>query len=142
MVSRFNHLVGSWRHVPLFVSIGWFVFTATTRLREQNVRAFVRGLRAGTRPLGTQQTVLRMCSYWLWRAFRGSDTCYMRSITLYRFLDVPSERLRLHMGIEHRTDPAERLRSHAWVTLDGEVIYGPPVAFEGRVREIAFEPAS
>jgi hypothetical protein len=142
MVGRWKQVVGGPRDVPLFLAIGWFILTSRFRLSRRDVRAFVRALRTGRRPLGSQQTVMRMCSYWLWRAFRNCNTCYMRSITLYRFLDAPSSRLGLHMGIEQRANPAERLRSHAWVTLDGSVIYGPPVAYEGRLREIPLEAVS
>lgn len=138
-LARLRRLIGTPHDAALFFRIGWFLFVAPVRLRHQDVREFVRGLRSGRRPLGSQETVLRMSGCWLFRCFPSRNTCYMRSMTLYRFLDAPSRQLRLHLGIERRSNLAERLRGHAWVSLGGRIIYGPPIAFEGRVREIALD---
>ncbi len=142
MVERWQRLIGGWRNVPLFLNIGWFIFRAPARMRRQDLRTFVRGLRSGTHPLGSQALIARMSSYWLWRCFQSRNTCYIRAMTLYRFLDVPSDRVRLHLGIEHRDRAHDRLHGHAWVSVDGRIIDGPPVAYEGRVREIPLDAVS
>ncbi len=66
-----------------------------------------------------------MRAFWLLRFFGRHNTCYIRAMTLYRYLDTESERLRLHLGVERRDDPAERLRGHAWVSLDGTIWRAP-----------------
>jgi hypothetical protein len=55
---------------------------------------------------------------------------------MYRFLQAPEEQLKLHLGIERRDDLRERLRGHAWVTLNGTALEAPTPVLEGRVREI------
>lgn len=139
MVRQWGRLLGGRHSLRLFVSIGWFILRAPDRMRRQDLRTFVRGLRAAKRPRGTHERVSRMASYWFWRCFPSRNTCYMRAMTLYRFLDVSSDRVRLHLGIEHRESTHDRLHGHAWVSVDGRIIEGPPIAYEGRVREIALD---
>lgn len=65
-----------------------------------------------------------------------SNTCYVRALTLYRYLDAPDDRVAVHFGIELQKPGDERLHGHAWVTVDGKILEGPPAALEGRIREI------
>ena len=64
------------------------------------------------------------------------NTCFMRALTLYRFLDASQRDLRLHFVIEPERSPGDRLRSHAWVTVDGEVVEEPDLRESGQVHEI------
>jgi hypothetical protein len=76
-------------------------------------------------------------SWWLRRApLRRFNTCYVRAIVLYRFLRGDDDAIQLHFGIETREQLHERLRGHAWVTLNGVALEAPPPVQEGRIREI------
>jgi hypothetical protein len=59
---------------------------------------------------------------------RSRDTCYVRALTLYRFLDPGTHDVQLRVGVEWHDRPGGVLRGHAWVTLDGQVLEGPPEA--------------
>ncbi len=139
IAQRWRLFVGGWDGLPLFFAIGWFIWRAPRALARQDLRTFVRALRRGRRPVGTHSNIQRMRGFWLTRCFRTHNTCYVRAMTLYRFLDAQSGGLRLHLGIENATAEHDRLHAHAWVSLEGSIVEGPPAAYEGRVREIALE---
>lgn len=68
--------------------------------------------------------------------FRSHNTCYVRALTLYRFINAPNQQVGIHFGIEQRNDPKERLRGHAWVSIDGEVVEGPQDQITGKLIEM------
>jgi hypothetical protein len=59
---------------------------------------------------------------------RSRDTCYVRALTLYRFLDPGTHDVQLRVGVEWHDRPGGVLRGHASVTLDGAVLEVPPEA--------------
>ncbi|MFN2449583.1 MAG: lasso peptide biosynthesis protein [Candidatus Baltobacteraceae bacterium] len=139
IAQRFRAVVGHPRNLPLFVQVGWFIATAPNRMAKTELSSFVRTLREGALRRADRGTLSRMRAFWLVRFFPRHNTCYIRAMTLYRFLQCDTGRLRLHFGIEHRSNSRERLHGHAWVSHDGSVIEGPPIAFTGGVREIVLE---
>lgn len=64
------------------------------------------------------------------------NTCYVRALTLYRYVDVPDAELALHLGIEHRDAAHTRLHGHAWVTRNGSVLEAPTAVTDGKIYEI------
>lgn len=75
--------------------------------------------------------------HWLWiPILRSHNTCYVRAITLYRFLDFGGRVFRIHLGIEPAAGSGVRLRGHASITVDEKVLDAPGPLLEGRVREI------
>ena len=58
----------------------------------------------------------------------------MRAFTLYRFVDAGERDLRIHFGVE--LDRSDRLHGHAWVTVDGELLEGPPEVTDGSIVEV------
>lgn len=88
-------------------------------------------------PRADCERIFRLRSWWLRRPlFRRFDTCYVRAIVLYRFLQAADDDVRLHFGIETREHVHERLRGHAWVSLRGRVVEAPSAVSAGRIREI------
>ena len=71
---------------------------------------------------------------------RARNTCYMRALTMYRFLDAGDATVRFHVGVEERDDPAVRLHGHAWVSVDGVVIEEGPLAVGRPMREVDVDP--
>jgi hypothetical protein len=68
------------------------------------------------------------------------NTCYVRAITLYRFLGAGGGALRIHFGVEPGVSADDRVRGHAWVTHGGELLEPPEPVVAGRVREIYAYP--
>ena len=103
-------------------------------------RGSSRELRVGHRPaaadvVAARDRIARLRSAWLaLPRLRRRNTCYVRALTLYRFLDAGGRDVGLHVGIErHQTD---RLRGHAWITVDGQMLEGPPEVEAGSIVEV------
>ena len=129
--------------------IGWlirialFIVRAPRDLAHTDVATFVERLRTGPRPkasdlrAGTERVkrlrgaCLGMPA--LWRR----DSCYVRALTLYRFLDPGTREVNLHFGVELPDAGQQRLHGHAWVTADREILEGPDAVLAGRIRELA-----
>lgn len=142
IAQRASRLLDEPADISLALRIGWFVLRAPALLRRYELGAFVALLRRARarefkRYRATHAKIERLRAVWLKLPYlRSRDMCYVRALTLYRFLDVEDERLGVHIGVEYRDDPRERLRGHAWVTFDGSVLEGPDVVRAGRVREL------
>jgi Transglutaminase-like superfamily len=136
------------RDVPLALRVGWFLFRAPVELDSQDLRAFLGRLHDAPRPRATDlcqgmQRVVRVRRAWLsLPLLRRRDTCYLRALTLYRFLDGHGRHVMLHFGVEPPRAPGERLHGHAWVTVDGELLEGPPDTDLARVVEVNLNGAS
>lgn len=128
--------------VLLAVQMGLFVWRAPAALRSQHLAVYLRRLRrhrgAARRDLAAAHArIVRIRQAWLWMPFfRNRDSCYVRALALYRFLEAGDLPVRLHFGIEEPRAPGERLHGHAWVSVGDQFFEGPPVFAEGRLREI------
>lgn len=128
--------------VPLAARMAWFIARCDRRLASRRLPDFVAELDAhrpatGMSVADAYPTIARvrgavLRAPWL----RRRNTCYVRALTLYRFLPSGEGTLGFHIGVEPSSGTRERLRGHAWVTLDGVLLEGPPEVVEDRVREI------
>lgn len=142
MVGAVCRLVRRPGDVPLMIAIGWFVATIPKRIeRAGDFEQLLNHLREARWPRASQERVARLRGWWLWKRYGDRNTCYVRALTMYRFLDAPSEGLRLHLGIEERDASHDRLHGHAWVSVGGRIVEGPEPALAGRVREIPLAKA-
>ena len=73
----------------------------------------------------------------LWRR----NTCYIRAVTLYRFLDGGGRRVRVHFGVEQPVSAQERLRGHAWVSVDDAMLEAPDAVRLARIHEVPLHVA-
>jgi hypothetical protein len=144
-------LRGALRHpgdVPLALRLGWFLLRAPTDLEDRDLRAFLAEVRDAPRPpaadayQGMQRVVRVRRALLSLPILRRRDTCYLRALSLYRFLDGAGRQVAFHLGVEPPRKTGERLRGHAWVTLDGELLEGPPDADLARVVEVNLSGAS
>ena len=128
--------------MSLAVAIGYFMWRVPAHLHDAHLADFLATLRAQPRPAAadagaSRERILRLQRLWLRLPFfRSRDNCYVRALTLYRFLDAGDRRVSIHFGIEQKADPRERLRGHAWVCVDGVFFEGPPEMRDGTVREV------
>ena len=125
----------------LTVRIALFIARLPADLGRQDVASFLRELRSSPRPpcadvhagvarvKRIRDAVLSLPRYW------QRNTCYVRALTLYRFVDAGERRLRLHFGIERQ----ERLHGHLWLTLDRELLEAPDGVMLSALREVPFD---
>jgi hypothetical protein len=112
------------------VRIGWFIWRCPSGIERHDLAAFLADLRkrrhpSAADPEASRARIVDLRGAWLrLRPLRTHDTCYVRAITLYRFLDAPGRAVRIHFGVE--SGRRDRLHGHAWVTLDGVLLEGPP----------------
>ena len=131
----------------LFVCICAFIVRLRGDVRRLDVPAFFRMLRDAPRPRARSferdyQRIVRLrdaalAMPRLWRR----DTCYVRALTLYRFLDAGERRIQVHFGVEQPASSAERLRGHAWISVDGRLFEAPDAVRFRRVHEVPLHVA-
>ena len=122
--------------LPLWLAVGHFILRAPARLGRTPLPSFLARLAAQIRHGAEFAEVHRLTQRWLrLPGLRGADTCYLRSLVLFRFVDPRGGDLCLHFGVDEPRDGG-RLHGHAWVSLRGEMLNPPPSHAEGRLREI------
>lgn len=68
------------------------------------------------------------------------NTCYVRALMFYRFLDSSGTRMQIHFLVEPARTQGDRLRGHAWVTIGQTMIEPPPPDVVARSRGIYTYP--
>jgi hypothetical protein len=123
--------------LPLWLAIGHFIVRAPARLARSELPAFLGRVAAQPRDGSDFARVARLTRRWL-RLFplRSRDTCYLRSLVFFRFVDARNGELCLHFGVDETRGEGERLHGHAWVSLDGKPLNAPRTLAQGRLREI------
>jgi hypothetical protein len=114
-------------------------------MEKNGLPALLEELSSQPRPtapsvLAGVERIARLRGFWLRRGFfRSRNTCYLRALTLYRFIDDRNHCIRIHYGIEHGCGK-DRQRGHAWVTVDRMLWEAPDATLDGCVREIYVFP--
>lgn len=118
--------------VPLALRIGFFIWRIPNQLEQSSLPALLDLLQAAGRPAApdlaaSRERVHRLSRLWFRLPFlRDRNTCYLRSLIYFRFLDSRGKPLRIHFVVEPERTRAGRLRGHAWVSVGQEVIEPPP----------------
>ena len=148
VVQRLRNVLrqpGDWL---LGLRIGWFLWQLPPQMEQLALPVLLERLRTAPRPpaadaVGAVARIARLRQPWLNHPPLASrNTCYMRALTLYRFVDPRGRALRIHFGIEPGVDARDRLRGHAWITVNDEVFEPPDPLLAGRVREIYCHPSA
>lgn len=121
---------------PLWLAVGHFLLRAPARLARTELPVFLARLAAQPRDGSDFTRIARLSRRWL-RLFplRSRDTCYLRSLVLFRFIDARGGDMCVHFGVDEPR-AGERLHGHAWVSLDGQPLNAPATLAEGRLKEI------
>jgi hypothetical protein len=134
LALRLGHTVRGASDILWLVRIGWFVLRLPRNVERTHLESFLGHLEQAPRPrvadprVGAER-IGRLRQPWLrLPGLRSRDTCYVRALTLYRFLHPVGHDVQLRVGVEWFDRVGGVLRGHAWVTLDGEVLEGPPEA--------------
>lgn len=120
--------------LPAWLAVGHFIARAPARLGRTELPRFLERL---AREAGRydERRIGRLSRRWLRvPGLRGRDTCYLRSLVLFRFLRSDGD-VSIHFGIDE-PEPNERLHGHSWVCVDGRPLNPPATLAQGRLREI------
>jgi hypothetical protein len=128
--------------VALAGRMGFFLLLIARRLDKMPLSELLKEMdeNKGMTVRGVER-IARLRQAWLASPFLSArNTCYVRAMTLYRFLDSGSKVKRIHFGVEPGVSATDRLHGHAWVTLDSELLEAPEPVLAGRVRELYAYP--
>lgn len=147
LLQRARRLLRQPGDIGLTLRIGWFVWRLPHRLRKEPLPQLLDAIRAAGRPPAADvasglERIIRLRTPWLRRyRFGTHNTCYVRALSLYRFLDAGERDLRIHFVVEPARTPGERIRGHAWITVDNQIIEEPErLRAEGRTHEVYSHP--
>ncbi len=133
------------------VRIGWFLVRLPAEVGNAHLTEFLDRTAAAARPAAggssdadvaaAADRVVRLRTPLLklpW--LRQRNTCYVRALTLLRFLDARGRDVRFNIAAEWFDKPGGVLRGHAWITVNGEIVDGPPeVDSHDRLQPITIE---
>jgi len=123
--------------LPLWLAVGHFILRAPARLARTELPGFLARLAAQPRDGSDFARVARLTRRWLrLPGLRSRDTCYLRSLVLFRFVAADDGELCLHFGVDEPRSSGERLHGHAWVTRNGQPLNAPVTLRAGRLKEI------
>jgi len=128
--------------VRFALQIGWFLWRApaamqTTHLADLLERTARLPRPPALSPQASCERILRLSAPWLrlpW--LRARNTCYLRALLLYRFLDPGGRPMQIIYAVEPSTTPGARLRGHAWVSVGDQPLGLEDAAIPDRSRPI------
>jgi hypothetical protein len=118
--------------VALSLQLAFFMWRVPAQLERMPLPQLLETLRAARRPPASSphaslERLLRLSRPWLKRTpLRSRNTCYVRALLFYRFLDPQDAPLQIHFVVEPGRTRGDRLHGHAWVTV-GEAVIEPPL---------------
>ena len=140
-IGSLLRVVRSPADIVLAVRIAVFIDRLPAELANTDIPTFLRDLRSAPRPRARnvdasiarirriRDAVLALPKFW------KVNTCYVRALTFYRFVDASGHEMRLHVGIEQQA----RLHGHAWLTLDSRLLEAPEGVALAGLREMPLD---
>lgn len=134
LALRLGRTVRQPSDIAWLLRIGWFVVRLPSDVERTHLSVFLKRIAtdprpAATDPLASAERAARLRTPWVRTpGLRSRDTCYVRALTMYRFLDPVGHDVELQIAAEWFDKPGGLLRGHAWVSMDGRVLEGPPEA--------------
>ncbi len=132
--------------VPLTLRIGYFIWRVPSELEITHLSGMLDQFRQAKRPHACDpdsgvERLMRLSEPWLRRSFfRARNTCYLRAMILYRYLDPGEKDMSIHYVVEPPRNSGDRLHGHAWVTVAGEVLDVEDFSVVDRSSEIFRHP--
>lgn len=148
MLQRVRRLVRQPGDIILTLRIGLFIWRLPHQLRAHPLPDLLDLIRAGKRPAAPDiatgmERIIRLRTPWLRQyRFGTHNTCYVRALTLYRFLDAGGGHdFRINFVVEPARKADERIRGHAWVTVDNQILEEPErLMASGLIHEVYSHP--
>jgi hypothetical protein len=132
--------------VPLALRIGYFIWRVPSELEITHLSGMLDQFRQANRPHAYDpdsgvKRLMRLSEPWLRRGFfRARNTCYLRAMILYRYLDPGEMDMSIHYVVEPPRNTGDRLHGHAWVTVSDEVLDVEDFSIVDRSSEIFRHP--
>jgi hypothetical protein len=130
----------------LSIQLGHFLWRVPDWVDERSLPSLMQTLERARRPAAADlrssvERIDRLSRPWFkLPPLRGRNNCYVRSLMFYRFVDASKQSLRIHLVVEPRPAPSDRLRGHAWVSAGGEFCEAPQPDVLARARAIYTYP--
>jgi len=147
MLQRARRLLRQPGDIILTLRIGLFIWRLPHQLSRHPLPNLLDAIRAGSRPAAPDvatgvERIIRLRTPWLRNyRFGTHNTCYIRALSLYRFLDAGDRDIRIDFVAEPARTPDDRLRGHAWVTVDDKILEEPErLRAEGLTHEVYSHP--
>lgn len=143
---RLRDVYRSPQDVRFSLQLAHFIWRLPNWLDRQPLPALLDQLRAAPRPPAADlrssvERIDRLSRPWFATCFRPRNTCYVRSLMFCRFADARGDVLRIHLLIEPRRAPGDRLRGHAWVSAGAEFCEAPEPEIIARSQRFYTYPA-
>lgn len=144
--QRVHQMIRQPSDVILFWRLGYFIWSAPGRLNRSSLPTLLKNYRSSPRPKAIDPNaaidrINRLSQPWLRRSFfRARNTCYLRSLIMYRYLDPAGHDLRINFVVEPAINPGDRLKGHAWVTIDGAILESTAPDIIERTQQLYIYP--
>jgi len=122
-IKDFMGLVESPSGMWLFIRIGIWIALVSILLRLVSLPGLMRMLspKKSSGKKWPREKLVNFSSFWLGReAAFFQRSCLKRSLVLYRYLNMQSERAQFLIGV--RKEEGE-LRGHSWIVIEGEPLF-------------------
>lgn len=132
MWQRATRLLREPDDILLTLRLAHFIWRVPAWLDAESLPRLLQSLGSASRPSapGVQDSlerVNRLSRPWFQLPWlHDRNTCYLRALMFYRFLDARGQPMRIVFVVEPGHTGNGRLRGHAWVTVGGEIIEAPP----------------
>lgn len=132
MWKRLGRMIRAPGDIPFSFQLAYFIWRVPAWLDRMTLPQLLQTLQSAPRPASSSvdaslERVQRLARPWFKVSFlRNRNTCYLRALMFYRFLDSQNESLQIHFVVEPSRAPGARLHGHAWVSV-GAVLIEPPL---------------
>ena len=128
------------------LQLGWFLWRAPSGMQASHLAELLDQMARLPRPAAPSphaglERILRLSGPWLrlpW--LRARNTCYLRALLLYRFLDPGDQPMQIVYAVEPDPTPGARLRGHAWVSVGGQPLGLEDATIPARSRPLYVHP--
>jgi hypothetical protein len=128
------------------LQLGWFLWRAPAGMQASHLAELLDQTArlprpAALSPQASLERIERLSRPWLrlpW--LRASNTCYLRALLLYRFLDPGDLPMQIVYAVEPDRTPGARLRGHAWVSVGDQPLGLADATIPARSRPLYVHP--
>jgi hypothetical protein len=144
--QRLRRMVRQPSDVLLSLRLAYFIWQVPGRLAGASLESLLETLRVGRRPaaatpVASVERLRRLSRPWFrLPGLRQRNTCYVRSLLYYRYVDPGLLPLRIHFVVEPAASLGDRLKGHAWVTAGDQLLEPPDEDLPARTQSIYTYP--
>jgi|JI10StandDraft_1071094.scaffolds.fasta_scaffold128859_3 hypothetical protein len=143
---RLNALLHHPDDLHFALQLGWFLWQAPSDMQASHLAELLDETASSPRPTAPSpqvslERILRLSRPWLQLPWlRARNTCYLRALLLYRFLDSGDQPMQIVYAVETDPTPGARLRGHAWISVGGQPLGLEDATIPARSRPLYVHP--